>query len=104
MLTKVGYWLLILALVADFVSIGQFNAIAGCCQYKNSCTSEMRTDCENNGGTYYPNGICIDGRYCAIPVGAPAITQWGLVAIGALLAGSLAWMIRRRSTTKPAGA
>lgn len=31
-------------------------------------------------------------------------TQWGLIALGLLLAGSLVWMIRRRFTTRPAGA
>ena len=38
------------------------------------------------------------------PIGAPSTTKWGLIVLGLLLAGSLAWMIRRRFGTKPAGA
>lgn len=34
----------------------------------------------------------------------PTLTQWGLFALGLLLAGSLAFMIRRRFTVRPAGA
>ncbi|MCK4392910.1 IPTL-CTERM sorting domain-containing protein [Candidatus Bipolaricaulota bacterium] len=36
--------------------------------------------------------------------GAPTLTEWGLIALGILLAGSLAWMIRRRVITRPTGA
>jgi len=35
---------------------------------------------------------------------APTMTQWGLIALGVLLAASLAWMIRGRFRTKLAGA
>jgi hypothetical protein len=34
----------------------------------------------------------------------PTLTQWGLLALGLLLAGSLAFMIRRRFAPRPAGA
>lgn len=34
----------------------------------------------------------------------PTMTQWGLIALGGLLAASLAWVIRRRFKTKPVGA
>lgn len=34
----------------------------------------------------------------------PTVTEWGLIALAVLLAGSLAWMIRRRVTVRPAGA
>lgn len=33
----------------------------------------------------------------------PTTTQWGLLALGVLLAGSLAFMIRRRFTVRPVG-
>ena len=41
---------------------------------------------------------------CRGTLSVPTITQWGLIALGLLLAGSLAWMITRRFRTKPAGA
>jgi hypothetical protein len=34
----------------------------------------------------------------------PTLTEWGLIALGLLLAGSLAFMIRRRLAPRPAGA
>lgn len=34
----------------------------------------------------------------------PTLTEWGLIALAVLLAGSLAWMIRRRVIARPAGA
>ena len=34
----------------------------------------------------------------------PTLTEWGLIALAVLLAGSLAWMIRRRVAIRPAGA
>ena len=34
----------------------------------------------------------------------PSLTEWGLIALGLLLAGSLAFMIRRRLAPRPAGA
>lgn len=34
---------------------------------------------------------------------APTLSQWGLIGLGALLASSLAWMIRRRVRHRPAG-
>jgi hypothetical protein len=34
----------------------------------------------------------------------PSATEWGLIVLGLLLAGSLAFMIRRRFTPRPAGA
>ncbi len=37
-------------------------------------------------------------------VSVPTLTEWGLLALGVLLAGSLAWMIRRRVAAGPAGA
>jgi len=36
--------------------------------------------------------------------GTPTLTQWGLIALAVLLAGSLAFMIRRRLAPRPAGA
>ena len=36
--------------------------------------------------------------------GTPTLTQWGLIVLGLLLAGSLAFMIRRRLAPRPAGA
>jgi hypothetical protein len=33
----------------------------------------------------------------------PTLTEWGLIALAVLLAGSLAFMIRRRFTSRPAG-
>jgi len=40
-----------------------------------------------------------------IEVGAvPTLTEWGLIALAVLLAGSLAFMIRRRLAPRPAGA
>jgi len=38
------------------------------------------------------------------PVGFPTLSQWGLIALGLLLAGSLTFMICRRFGAKPAGA
>jgi hypothetical protein len=49
-------------------------------------------------------------RVCAIDpaliVGGPVptLTEWGLIALAVLLAGSLAFMIRRRLAPRPAGA
>jgi hypothetical protein len=34
----------------------------------------------------------------------PTLTEWGLIALAVLLAGSLAFMIRRRLAPRPAGA
>ncbi|MCL6641717.1 MAG: IPTL-CTERM sorting domain-containing protein [Candidatus Bipolaricaulota bacterium] len=34
----------------------------------------------------------------------PTLTEWGLIVLGLLLAGSLAFMIRRRLAPRPAGA
>jgi hypothetical protein len=39
-----------------------------------------------------------------IEAGVPSLTQWGLLALAVLLAGSLAFMIRRRLAPRPAGA
>jgi hypothetical protein len=36
--------------------------------------------------------------------GVPTLTEWGLIALAVLLAGSLAFMIRRRLAPRPAGA
>ena len=35
---------------------------------------------------------------------APTLTPWGLIGLGVFLAGSLAWMIRRRVITRPSRA
>lgn len=45
-------------------------------------------------------------RKCVMTLAAraPTLTEWGLIALGILLAGSLAWMIRRRVITRPTGA
>jgi hypothetical protein len=40
---------------------------------------------------------------CLVTI-TPTATQWGLIALAALLAGSLAFMIRRRLAPRPAGA
>ena len=37
-------------------------------------------------------------------VSLPTLTEWGLIALAVLLAGSLAFMIRRRLAPRPAGA
>jgi len=38
------------------------------------------------------------------PTSLPTLTQWGLLMLAVLLAGSLAFMIRRRLAPRPAGA
>jgi hypothetical protein len=38
-----------------------------------------------------------------VQVDVPTLTEWGLIALAVLLAGSLAFMIRRRFTCRPAG-
>ncbi len=40
----------------------------------------------------------------SIAAGVPTLTEWGLIVLGLLLAGSLAFMIRRRLAPRPAGA
>ncbi len=47
--------------------------------------------------------IASPGAYWYTPK-MPTLTEWGLIALGLLLAGSLAFMIRRRVATRPAGA
>jgi hypothetical protein len=39
-----------------------------------------------------------------VHVDVPTLTEWGLIALAVLLAGSLAFMIRRRLAPRPAGA
>jgi hypothetical protein len=43
-------------------------------------------------------------RGCTPTSPVPTLTEWGLIALAVLLAGSLAFMIRRRFTPRPAGA
>jgi hypothetical protein len=38
------------------------------------------------------------------PITVPSTTEWGLIVLAVLLAGSLAFMIRRRLAPRPAGA
>ncbi len=45
-----------------------------------------------------------DEKGNTIADGVPTLTEWGLIALGLLLAGSLAFMIRRRVAARPAGA
>ncbi len=40
----------------------------------------------------------------AYPTKVSTLTEWGLIALGILLAGSLVWMIRRRVVYRPSGA
>jgi hypothetical protein len=42
--------------------------------------------------------------YAVKGAGVPSLTEWGLIALAVLLAGSLAFMIRRRLAPRPAGA
>lgn len=47
---------------------------------------------------------CEDLTICKKEKAAPTLTEWGLIVLGMLLAGSLAWMIRRRVITRPSTA
>jgi hypothetical protein len=49
-------------------------------------------------------GTAVPVRCSATGETLPAITQWGILALGLLLAGSLAFMIRRRFSMRPARA
>jgi len=63
-----------------------------------------------NGYKFYTEGDCKNGevknrgsvQIVSAPI--PTLTEWGLIALAVLLAGSLAFMIRRRFTPRPAGA
>lgn len=52
-------------------------------------------------GSHVVRVSILEGRRgCTPPV--PTVSEWGLLALGLLLAGSLAWMIRRRVAIRPA--
>jgi hypothetical protein len=55
-----------------------------------------------SSGTCHYEGMFV-GCTCYYNV-VPTLTEWGLIAFGVLLAGSIAFMIRRRFTARPAGA
>jgi hypothetical protein len=48
--------------------------------------------------------IASPGAFIEVPKSVPTLTEWGLIALAVLLAGSLAFMIRRRLAPRPAGA
>lgn len=50
-----------------------------------------------------PSGITVRS-YGGPPTPAPTFNRWGLITLGVFLGGSLAWMVRRRVTTRPSGA
>ncbi len=51
------------------------------------------------------HGVCQSQRQCPdFSSSIPTLTEWGLIVLGLLLAGSLAFMIRRRFIARPAGA
>lgn len=60
---------------------------------------EYEVEVKQGGETVGGEGIIVVG-----PIDAPGTTEWGLIVLGLLLAGSLAWMIRRRFGTRPTGA
>lgn len=55
-------------------------------------------------GAYGVTGTGIPGGFEPRRGAVPTLTEWGLLALGLLLAGSLAWMIRRRMQPRPVGA
>jgi hypothetical protein len=59
------------------------------------------------GATFFDSPRCTGkevGGGSVHPVSTPTLTEWGLIALAVLLAGSLAFMIRRRLAPRPAGA
>jgi|FaiFalDrversion2_1042247.scaffolds.fasta_scaffold22228_1 hypothetical protein len=54
-----------------------------------------------SSSTGFTNPTDENGKVIA---GVPTLTEWGLIALAVLLAGSLAFMIRRRLAPRPAGA
>jgi hypothetical protein len=55
----------------------------------------------SNGGSA---SVSLRGSGYQPPPPVPTLTEWGLIVLGLLLAGSLAFMIRRRLAPRPAGA
>jgi len=53
------------------------------------------------GQTVDPDGVQVRIQSA---IKAPALSEWSLIALGTLLAGSLAWMIRRKVNIRPNGA
>jgi hypothetical protein len=59
------------------------------------------------GATFFNGPRCTGnpvGGGTVTPYATPTLTEWGLIALAVLLAGSLAFMIRRRLAPRPAGA
>jgi len=50
------------------------------------------------------HNIASPGAFIEVGKSVPTLTEWGLIVLGLLLAGSLAFMIRRRLAPRPAGA
>jgi len=50
------------------------------------------------------HNIASPGAFIEVGKSVPTLTEWGLIALAVLLAGSLAFMIRRRLAPRPAGA
>lgn len=71
--------------------------------YKGGKVQLFRQDGTGPVGTIEVIRHTLKSRLPSCPV-VPTATQWGLIALGLLLAGSLAWMIRRRAAIRPAGA
>jgi len=57
-------------------------------------------------GARFLSSIASPGAYTCVGrcSSVPTLTEWGLIVLGLLLAGSLAFMIRRRYAPRPAGA
>lgn len=76
--------------------------------FKANCSTlaVIGVDIDNAEAARFLNSIASPGAYMCTGkcTGTPTLTEWGLIALAVLLAGSLAWMIRRRVIARPAGA
>jgi Mg-chelatase subunit ChlD len=71
--------------------------------FKNNCSilAVIGVDLDAEG-TEFLKSIASPGAFFLVRM--PTLTEWGLIALAVLLAGSLAFMIRRRLAPRPAGA
>lgn len=61
-------------------------------------------DNKSNGSFAVIGGVTQSLEVCCVVPKLPTLTQWGLIALGLLLAASLAFVIHRRFRIRPAGA
>jgi hypothetical protein len=79
--------------------------------FKANCSTlvAIGVDVDTLEAARFLQGISSPGAYFCVQatgkcIGTPTLTEWGLIALAVLLAGSLAFMIRRRLAPRPAGA